>query len=74
VKEGFTKAEAHDLIDRSFETHSPLPGVPQRTKGQVIEAIDADDHWNVMIEWNLAGKPVHQWFTKFEMQNYMRPV
>jgi len=74
MKEGYTEAEAQELVNHSFETHAPFAGVPRRTQGRVIEAIDGGDHWNVLIEWNLAGKPIQQWFTKFEMKNYMRPV
>ena len=74
MKQGFTQAEAEELVSRIFETRAPLPRVPRRTRGQVIEIIDADDHWNVLIEWLLAGTPLQQWFTKFEVNHYMFPI
>ena len=74
MNNGFTQTEAQALVGELFETHAPFYGVPRRTRGSVIEAYDAGDHWNVMIEWHLPGKPVQGWFTKFELQNYMQRV
>ncbi len=74
IKEGFTEIEAQNLVEQSFETTAPFARVPQRTRGRVIEAIDLGDHWNVLIEWNLAGRPIQQWFGKSDMKNYMRQV
>jgi hypothetical protein len=72
LTEGFTKTEADDLVSRTFETRVLLPGVPLHARGCVIEAIDAGDHWNVLIQWDLRGRPVQQWYNKFELKNYMQ--
>jgi hypothetical protein len=74
VNRGFTQSEAQGLIGRSFEASVPFSGVRQGSRGLVTEALDADDHWNVLIEWNLPGRPSQGWFTKFELQHYMREV
>ena len=71
---GYTEKEAKKLVGQSFETTAPLSGVPMRAHGLVIEAIDCDDHWNVMIEWLVPGKPFKEWYNKHDMRNYMRPL
>ncbi len=74
MSKGFTEKEAKKLIGKLFETRAPFSGVPMRTKGLVTEAINSEDHWNVTIEWVLAGKPVKGWYSKHELQMYMNPV
>jgi hypothetical protein len=71
---GYTEKEAKKLVGQSFEPTAPLSGVPMRVHGLVVEAIDCDDHWNVMIEWRVPGKPFKEWYNKDDMRNYMRPV
>jgi hypothetical protein len=72
MPKGYTQAEAKALVNQSFETRFPFSSIPMRTRGRVIAAIDNGDHWNVMIEWRLPGRPQQrQWFTKFEIENYM---
>ena len=71
---GFTEKEAKKLIGQSFETRAPFSGVPTRTRGLVTEAIHSQDHWNVIIEWVLPGKPVKGWYSKHELQSYMSLV
>jgi hypothetical protein len=74
MAKGFTEKEAKKLIGRSFETHAPFAGIPMRARGRVTEAFDTDDHWNVMIEWFLPGKPIKSWYNKTDLQMYMHPV
>lgn len=74
VKQGYTRREAEALVNQVFETRTFLSSVPPRTRGHVIEAIDAGDHWNVMIEWHVAGKPSMTWYDKFDVQHAMRPI
>ncbi|HZQ08745.1 MAG TPA: hypothetical protein VFD70_19335 [Anaerolineae bacterium] len=73
MNKGFTEKEAKQLIGQSFQTHAPFVGVPMRAHGRVVEAIDVEDHWNVMIEWSLPGRPFKEWYNKHDLQTYMRP-
>ncbi len=74
MKQGYTRAEAEALVDRLFETQATLTRVPRHTRGRVIEALDAGDHWNVLIEWELPGTPALGWYDKFDVQNSMHPI
>jgi hypothetical protein len=74
MKQGYTRSEAENLIDQLFETEATLTRVPKRTRGRVVEAIDAGDHWNVLIEWELPGIPAHGWYDKFDVQRSMRRI
>lgn len=74
MSKGFTEKEAKKLVGQSFETRAPFSGVPLRTRGLVTEALNSEDHWNVMIEWVLPGKPFKAWYSKFELQAYMNLV
>jgi hypothetical protein len=74
VKRGYTRAEAEGLVDRLFITFTVLPRVPKRTRGRVVQAIDAGDHWNVLIEWELPGVPAKGWYDKFDVQHSMQLV
>jgi|GEM_PF-6207352 hypothetical protein len=74
MAKGFTEKEAKNLIGCAFETHEPLSGIPVRARGRVTEVLDADDHWNVVIEWFLPGKPIKSWYNKFDMQSSMHLV
>lgn len=74
MAKGFTEKEAKQLVGRAFETHAPLSGIPVRARGRVTEAVDANDHWNVMIEWLLPGKPIRSWYNKSDLQTSMHPV
>jgi hypothetical protein len=74
MSKGFTEKEAKKLIGKSFETRAPFSGVPLRTKGLVTAALNSEDHWNVMIEWVLPGKPFKSWYGKHELVSYMNVV
>lgn len=74
MTQGFTQREAEALVDQVFETLTFLSGVPKRTRGRVIEAIDAGDHWNLLIEWQVAGKPSKTWYDKFDVLNAMQRI
>lgn len=74
MKPGYTHSEAEQLVNRRFETQSSLPRVPKRTRGRVIEVIDAGDHWNVVIEWELPGIVNHGWYDRYDVQHSMRPI
>ena len=74
MSKGFTEKEAKKLIGKQFETRAPFSGVPMRTKGLVIGAVNSEDHWNVMIEWVLPGKPFKAWYSKHELLSYMHSV
>ncbi len=74
MAKGFTEKEAKSLIGKSFETHAPLSGVPLRARGMVVEALDNEDHWNVVIEWNMPGRPFKSWYNKSDLQSAMHLV
>ncbi len=74
MKQGYTQKEAEALVNQLFETQTLLTRVPRRTRGRVVEVVDAGDHWNVLIEWELPGTPAFGWYDKFDVQNSMRPV
>lgn len=74
MKQGYTRSEAEKLINQLFETQATLTRVPRRTRGRVTEVIDAGDHWNVVIEWELPGIPAHGWYDKYDVQRSMRPI
>lgn len=73
MSRGYSRAEAEALIDQVFETRSILGRVPRNTRGRVIEALDAGDHWNILMEWELAIS-TRIWYDKFDVQDSMRPV
>ncbi len=72
MKKGYTQPEAEALLDQVFETETTLLGIPRRTRGRVIATIDAGDHWNVLIEWELPHLNAQSWYDKFDVQNSMR--
>jgi len=74
MTKGFTEKEAKAMIGKSFETHAHLTGVPLRARGQVVEALDSTDHWNVVIEWNMPGRPFKSWYNKADFQSALHPV
>jgi hypothetical protein len=74
MKHGYTRTEAEALRGQVFETRSSLGRVPPRTRGRVIEALDAGDHWNVLMEWELPPLPLRMWYDKFDVQGSMRPL
>jgi hypothetical protein len=74
MKRNFTEKEARKLIGQSFVTRAPFAGVPLRSRGLVIDVLNSDDHWNVVIEWALPGAPCRAWYDKQELQNYMQWV
>ncbi len=74
MNRGYTQSEALALVSQLFETHRFLGSVPRGTRGQVIKALDAGDHWNVLIEWELPRVTRRVWYDKFDVQNSMRPV
>ncbi len=71
---GYSRRDADSLIGKRFETTELLTRVPRHTRGRVVEAIDAGDHWNLLIEWELHGVRQTGWYNKTEVQSYMRPV
>ena len=74
MSKGFTEKEAKKLVGKSFESRAPFSGVPMRTRGLVVGVLNSEDHWNVMIEWVLRGKPVKAWYSKHELVSYMHLV
>ena len=74
MKYGFTQFEADTLVGQLFETRVTLGSVPRRTRGRVIEALDASDHWNVLIEWELPHLSPQIWYDKFDVQRSMRAI
>ncbi|MGB8644658.1 MAG: hypothetical protein WCF84_05440 [Anaerolineae bacterium] len=71
---GYTQREAEALVNQSFETQGSLSHVPRHTRGRVIAALDAGDHWNLLIEWALPHLPAQRWYDKFDVQHSMRAV
>ncbi len=71
---GYTRSEAEALVDQVFETQTILDNVPRRTRGRVIATIDAGDHWNVLIEWELPHLSATRWYDKFDVTSSMRRV
>ncbi len=74
MKQGYTQIEAEALVNQLLETRGTISGVPRRTRGRVIEALDAGDHWNVLIEWELPHIATRVWYDKFDVQHSMRPL
>ncbi len=74
MKQGYTRIEAEALVNESFETRVTLGRVPGRTRGHVIEALDAGDHWNVLIEWELPHISTQVWYDKFDVHHSMRRI
>ncbi len=74
MNRGYTRAEAEALVDRQYETRATLMGVPKRTRGRVIQALDAGDHWNVLIEWEMPRVSTQAWYDRFDVQHSMEPV
>ncbi len=74
MSKGYTRNEAESLLDQIFETRTTLASVPRRTRGRVIGTIDAGDHWNVLIEWELPHLNAQRWYDKFDVQNSMRRI
>jgi hypothetical protein len=74
MKKGFTEKEAKKLVGKAFQTRAPFSGVPMRTRGLVISAVNSEDHWNVMIEWLLPGTPFKAWYNKHELAAYMNSI
>jgi hypothetical protein len=74
MSRGYTRTEAEALVGQVFETRSILGRVPLRTRGRVIEALDAGDHWNVLMEWALPHVPTRMWYDRFDVQGSMRPL
>ncbi len=72
VRQGYTQREAEELVDHVFETQVSLTRVPRLTRGRVIGVIDAGDHWNVLIEWELPRLSVRDWYDKFDVTSSMR--
>ncbi len=74
MQRGYTRKEALALVNQVFETHGFLGPVPKGTRGQVIEAIDVGDHWNILIEWQSQRVSTRTWYDKYDVQNSMHPV
>ncbi len=69
--QGFTKKQAQALVNQPIESHSFLGQVPRGARGQVIEAIDVGDHWNVLIEWTSLPFAPRIWYDKFDVTSAM---
>ncbi len=74
MRQGYTQREAEELVNHVFETQVSLTRVPRLTRGRVIGVIDAGDHWNVLIEWELARLSARGWYDKFDVTSSMRPI
>jgi hypothetical protein len=74
MKHGYTQTEAEALINQLFETRESLGCVPRQMRGRVIKALDAGDHWNVLIEWELPHLSAQVWYDKYDVQHSMRPL
>lgn len=74
MKHGYTRIEAERLVNETFETLAAIGRVPKQTRGHVIEALDAGDHWNVLIEWELPHISTQLWYDKFDVQHSMHRV
>ena len=74
MKQGYTQIEAEALVNQLLETRGTISGVPRHTRGRVIEALDAGDHWNVLIEWELPHIATRVWYDKFDVQHSMHPL
>jgi hypothetical protein len=72
MNQGYTQIEAEGLVNQQLETFGALGSVPKQTRGMVIEALNAGDHWNVMIEWELPHLSARQWYDKYDVQRSMR--
>ncbi len=74
MNRGYSRTEAEALVGQLFETQATLMSVPRRTRGRVIEALDAGDHWNVLIEWELPHISTQVWYDRFDVRHSMRQV
>lgn len=74
MERGYTRTEAEALVGQLFETRATLVRVPIRTRGRVIAALDAGDHWNVLIRWELPRLPTQIWYDRFDMRHSMRQI
>ncbi len=71
-EKGYTQSEAEAMVDQLMETRITLSGVPSHTRGRVIGTVDAGDHWNIVIEWELPRLSARDWYDKFDVQSSMR--
>ena len=74
MRHGYSQREAEALLDQIFETRTTLASVPRRTRGRVIGTIDAGDHWNVLIEWELPHLNAQSWYDKYDVVSSMRRI
>jgi hypothetical protein len=75
----FTYAEAKALVGKTFESLIEFSGVPQGTRGEVVDIDHMGDGWDVVIEWQLdyrlpSGQGLRDWFTREEIKRFMREV
>jgi hypothetical protein len=72
VKAGYTQIEAQALVRHVVEAQQSLGRVSRHTRGRVIAALDAGDHWNVLIEWDLPHWPEQQWYDRHDVQQSIK--
>jgi hypothetical protein len=73
----FTKGEAEALVGKTIETGVKLPSVPKGTRGLVVATDCQNRNCLVVIKWGLnsrrrGGQGRYSWFTKDEMQRFLR--
>lgn len=71
MKQGLTKTEAEAMVNGIVETKGTLGNIPRHTRGRIIEALNAGDHWNVLVEWDLPHISAQVWYDKYDVQNSM---
>ncbi len=74
MRTGYSQSEAEALVDRVLQTRRPLAEVPSGARGHVIGTIDAGDHWNIVIEWDLPRLTSVSWYDKFDVSSSMQLV
>ncbi len=77
----YTQGEARQLVGQTFQSLIEFSGVPKGTNGKVAAIDQMGDGYDLVIEWDLGpsairpnGQGMRDWFTREEMERFMRPV
>lgn len=73
----FKKSTALSKVGQRVTSLIEFSGVPTGTIGQVIRADKSGEGYTLAIQWELPGrpgKPLVDWFTKNEYDQYLREV